>query len=211
MRSRVFRPHAMALAATLGLAALSAHANLAANGGFETGDFSGWDVATAPADINFVAVDSQTPYEGTYAAYFGTVATSTLSQTIATVNGLTYGVSFALQSANFDLAEPVNMFGFRWNGSSVLGLADQAFGDYVVYHFQLQASSDASTLSFAFNNPTSFWNLDAVDVEATTLTAPVPEPSTFCLAGIGMAALWLRTRKTRPSATAGVTSPDAAA
>ena len=210
MRSRVFRPHAFILAAALGLAGLSAHANLVANGDFESGDFNGWTVTEADSDISFVGVDEQAPNTGSFEAFFGSSAPSSISQTIGTTTGQTYDVSFALANSNYLVADTVatNSFDFAWSGASVVSLTNQSFGDYVLYDYQLVAAGSTASLAFTFQNPSAFWNLDSVDVEAV---AAVPEPSTFCLAGLGIGALWLRTRKNRTAASAGVTSPDVAA
>src|SRR5690242_3646121 len=77
--------------------------NLVTNCGFETGDFSGWTTTEAAsgslffvADASLIAVNS-----GDFAAAFGAFMppdTDTISQSIATIPGQPYVVSFFLMN-----------------------------------------------------------------------------------------------------------------
>ena len=85
---------ALALAAA---ATPSNAAELVTNGGFETGNFSGW---TLGGNTGFTGVDTASAHSGTYGAYFGAVgSTGTLSQLLNTVAGQTYTVSFWLSNS----------------------------------------------------------------------------------------------------------------
>lgn len=58
-------------AVVLGLVAGQARAgNLIVNGGFETGNFSGWTTTPTSSGSNFF-VDSRAPHTGSYDAFFG--------------------------------------------------------------------------------------------------------------------------------------------
>ena len=73
--------------------------NLIVNGGFETGDFTGW-TTTHAASGSFLAV-GHFPHSGTFGAVFaGTTEDSfdSISQTLATLPGHTYLVDFWLEN-----------------------------------------------------------------------------------------------------------------
>src|SRR5690349_12408753 len=107
MRTLSFR---LALAVILVLTAAHAKADLVTNGGFETGSFSGWTVASTsctgvgtnigtgnPGCLNAILSDPG-PHSGNYAAYLGSGAPDTLTQNLSTTAGATYNVSFWLAS-----------------------------------------------------------------------------------------------------------------
>ena len=64
---------------------------------------------------------------------------------------------------------------------------------YIHYSYNLTAASNSTTLMFSFVNPSSFTDLD--DVSVTALTAPVPEPETWALMGLGLIAVAARRRR----------------
>src|ERR1039457_6740312 len=98
-------------------------ANLVANCGFETGDFTGWTLAGNDVPIQLgslygvegVDPDTISPNSGDYQAYFGdTVANSiTLSRTISTAAGGEYVVSWYLAQ---DMP-PVNPYSNQYSAS----------------------------------------------------------------------------------------------
>ena len=164
-----------------------AHAgsNLVTNGSFETGDFTGW---TLSGDTTFTGVcDVSTcpggfaPEDGNYAAYFGPVGdTATISQTIATIPGDEYSLSFYL-------ANPVggtpNYFSVTFGNSSFsftnFGVA---FG-WQQFTLTTVATTDQTNLSFTFRNDPSYWFLDNVTVQQSG--GSTPEPGTLVLFGSG--------------------------
>ena len=78
--------------------------NLVTNCGFETGDFTGWTIGgnTTNPGGNYYGVDGFDAQSGNYGAYMsqdllGTGPTVNLSQTLSTVAGQQYQISFWLE------------------------------------------------------------------------------------------------------------------
>lgn len=141
--------------------------SLIVNGGFETGDFTGWTV-TNNTDIN--GVDSSNPHSGTYEAFVGQLTADglvSISQSVATNPGQSYIFSFWLT------AEPGSGFSgapdeFRasFGGNVLLDLKDVGPFPYTQYTYTVTATSATSLVQFDAANDASFFDLD--DVSLTT-------------------------------------------
>ncbi len=181
-----------ALAATVTCATPASATQLVTNGGFEAGDFSGW---TLTGNTGFTGIDSSA-HSGSHAAFFGQVgSTGSLSQTLSTVAGQMYNVSFWLED---DGGTP-SSFTAAFGGDSLLSLSDTSAFGYTLYTYDITASSSSTLLSFAFRQDPSYFHLDDVSVEDVS---SVPEPATWAMMilGMGAAGLTLRRRKTRGAA-----------
>jgi hypothetical protein len=166
---------------TMGIAQ-SAKANLIVNGGFETGDFTGW---TQTGNTNFTFVDGEPHPPGNRAAWFGAADFGGIFQSVATTAGAAYHFDFWLK--NTGSYSEAHAF---WNGSEIFTLIDP--GNFGYTHYQLtETAIGASTeIKFLFENNPSWYRLDDVNVSAAS---GVPDTSsTFSLLGLaslGVAAL----------------------
>ena len=188
MHVRISHSIAGCLATVALIVSMAAHANLVVNGGFETGDFTGW---TQFGDPGFTGVDSLAPQSGFYAAFAGSVgATGGIFQTLATTPGGAYVVDFWLQNeADVVGQSSPNFFSFSWGGVDELVLTDAPAFGYTHFSFLLLATSASTDLRFTFEHTPAFWDLD-------TVSAVVPEPGTLALVTLagGLVALTRRRR-----------------
>lgn len=184
-----FRHCALRMAGALAMAsvAATAQASLVTNGGFETGDFTGWTIA----GTSFDGVDTLAPHTGAFAAFFGTPAGSTLSQTLATVAGGHYSIEFWLQVESNGGAAP-NAVAVNWDGGPAeISLVDLPAAGYARYAFDAFASSATTSLSFRLADTPAFLDLDDVAVVS------IPEPSSLALIAIAGLAGGLARRRPR--------------
>jgi hypothetical protein len=188
---------AWVLAGTLSLSgAGSATAGGIVNGGFETGDFTGWTVNIDPL---FTLVIGNSPpdtyagfqsHTGTHFAALGdTPDLGTLSQTVSDTPGQNYTLSMYLAP---DGQQP-NEFKVQWNGVTLydeVNIALNPPGDvpflYSLLTFSVQGTgSDTLLLSEA---AAGYMALDDVSLTAASI---VPEPSSLILLVFGIGALGL--------------------
>lgn len=184
-----FRMIPIAAAASVALLAAGAQAAIV-NGGFETGDFSGWTVV---GSTDWTGVDASVARSGQYGAYFGEATPgNSISQTFSTVVGANYLVEFWLQLD--DSAAP-NAFSWSWNDVEQEGALEDAAGfSYTRFSKYLTATSESTTLSFNLLNAQSFFLLDDITV---TAPASVSEPSGIALACAALFGLGVASRRRR--------------
>jgi hypothetical protein len=178
--------------------------NLVLNPGFETGDFSSWNVTLAAhgtdLDVNGV------PNTGTSSAAFGGTTPGsydTIAQSFNTVAGGSYTFSFFLQvnggseegesARDIPAIDPIADFQAFWNGNMVLdsSLGNTGDFDFTKFSFTVTATGN-DTIAFSGYNVPAHYYLDDVSVDKGT-----PEPATWALLGSGLAAFGAIRRRAR--------------
>ena len=163
----------MALVASAAAVSASA-AELVANGGFETGDFSSWSLT---GNTGFAGVTNNPVHSGQYAFFDGAVGSvGVLSQTVATVAGQSYDFSFWLRS---DGGTPNNFTASLGGVALIAPLVNAGAFGFTQFSGTIVAASNNASLSFGFRDDPGFWELD--DVSLANGVGGVPEPATWGL------------------------------
>jgi hypothetical protein len=175
--------------------------NLVTNCGFETGDFTGWAISgnTTNPGGNYYGVDGFDANSGNFGAYMsqdllGTGSTVNLSQTLATVAGAQYQVTFWLDQDTPPTTGYTHSFTAMWGATTMLALTPTVSspgpnGVWTEYTFTETAASASTLLEFLFENDDNYRSFDDVSV------VQIPEPSTAVLAASALFALLLMRRK----------------
>jgi Bacterial Ig-like domain/Protein of unknown function (DUF642) len=148
-------------------------ANLVVNGGFETGDFTGWTLSgnVAPTIYGPQVFIANTAQSGQDAAGLGSVGPDgTLSQTIQTTAGQHYTLDFWLANG----ADGQNDFTAKWNGQTLAALANASAQGYTEYTFDVVGTASTSNLEFDFHQNPSYWSLDNISLTPVGSQAPPP-------------------------------------
>jgi subtilase family serine protease len=153
---------------------LSVGQSIVQNGGFESGDFRGWTlVGTANSGTtiyNTVAdagsLSDNVVHSGIYGAFLGDNIIATLSQTLNTLPGHRYVLSFWLANPQTGLGQ---QFMANWNTNSpatnqIYSLNNPPAFAYTNVSFVLTAAGTNTTLQFGAANPPDGWDLDDVTV-----------------------------------------------
>ena len=175
------------LLAVTAVAALSvaypAKANLVTNGGFETGDFTGWTPSASGAAVtsDFFGFP---PHSGSFQAH---ITNGSITQTLMTMAAQSYTISFWLEIPGGVVGDS---FAVKWGGSTIFTQPFQALG-YTEFTFTETASSASTALQFlGIGSDATNWLLDDVSVNAV---GTVPDGgTTVSLLGcalLGLAAL----------------------
>lgn len=186
------------LALACALSALTAHAQLIENGGFETGDFTGWDDA-GTVEIKTGNPGSAFVHSGSYGA---TLGSGILSQAFLTTPGEVYKVEFLLNT--LPLPNDVGLLEVTWGNFDIPGNLDlgtvellHSFNNpdpipgsgWYKYTYDVLALGNVSSLKFEFQTQAvTYPNNAALDgVKVTNLPdsftlpplngVPIGEPS----------------------------------
>jgi hypothetical protein len=171
---RIRRPCVFALVASICCIATAtvARADLVANGGFETGDFTGW---TQSGNTDFTGVTTGVAHSGDYAADLGPDGSlGYLSQMLDTTAGTSYRLNFFLSSDG----EAPNEFDVTLGETNLIQI-DVPSNGYVSESLTVTAIGSTTLLQFGFRNDNGFFSLDDVTVNS------VPEPDSLMLVCLG--------------------------
>jgi MYXO-CTERM domain-containing protein len=183
-----------ALVAVCGLlcTAGSARADYIVNGGFETGDFTGWTV-----NANSTAVESSfagyLPNSGSFFAALGNVGLplGTLSQTFTDTPGQTLIISMYLASNG----TTPNEFKVIFDGVTLSDQFNITPQGYTLLSYTVTATG-TDTLTLGERNDPNYLALDDVSVNPSNVSATPAPPSAVLLAigGVGLLGTRLRRR-----------------
>ena len=150
--------------------------NIVQNGGFETGDYSFWTLAhSGGPDLVDNGTKLTTVHTGTYAFAFGqTTLPATLSQTLSTVPGQTYLLSFWLSNPQSGSTET---FQASWNGSTVYSINNPGVLGWTNQKFIVSATGTNTVLQFSVRNDPWYFGLDDVTVTPVSLPSIIQQPS----------------------------------
>jgi hypothetical protein len=145
--------------------------SIVANGGFETGNFTGWTltgntiVGRGRNETLYDAVENGSQYSvvhsGSYGAFLGDDQLATLSQTLATASGQSYLLSLWLDNPE---AGTVQQFQVNWNGATLASFYNPPAFGWTNLQFVVSATGNSSVLEFGAENDPSYFGLDDVSV-----------------------------------------------
>jgi hypothetical protein len=188
-----------AVAAAVSFVGASAQAQIV-NGGFETGDDTGWTIVGDATGVVGAGYDAENPNSGNYFMALGDTDGAypygTVSQVVSDTAGQNYILSYYLMS---DGALP-NYDDVTWNGVTLAGsvvssLPDTRPNGYTLYQFNVTGTG-ADLLLFHEQNVPAYNALDDVALTPGSLGG-VPEPATWALmlSGFFGAGAFLRRRR----------------
>lgn len=137
------------------------------NGGFETGDFTGWTPSGNPA---YTSVSSTTTYvhAGSYGAQLGPSGSpGYLAQNLTTVTGQIYLLSLWLRNP---AGSTPNQFQVQWNGTTVFYQSNFTATAWTNVQMLVTATGSTTVLQLGFQDDPSYLGLD--DVSVTPLANP---------------------------------------
>ncbi|WP_052190770.1 PEP-CTERM sorting domain-containing protein [Chitinibacter sp. ZOR0017] len=173
-------------AIALAITAAGAHANLISNGDFSNG-LSGW--SCSGADLCQTSTYFSAQPGDAHAWGYDNDGYATLSQVISTVVGAKYDLSFL--SKAYQISGNALRFGF---GSYADSVSAPTTTNWIASTGSFIATSTQTQVSFFFSTipGSGTWGIDKVNVQ---MTAPVPEPETYALMGLGLIGLFAARRR----------------
>ncbi|HEY5346033.1 MAG TPA: protease pro-enzyme activation domain-containing protein [Verrucomicrobiae bacterium] len=190
---------------------ISINRSLVPNGGFETGDFTGWTLNGNGGQDDFVADSSSvsgiTPHTGSYYAAMGQAGSQAyLLQTLPTISGQKYLISLWLYNPTnatsiSGFRRPVtvtnypNEFSVSWNGGTLYDNVNFAKTSWTNLQFVVAASGSSTVLQIGGRDDLNYLGLDdvtltpgfspVVSVQPTNLTLLSGATAIFTTAVIG--------------------------
>jgi hypothetical protein len=184
----------------LALSSVNAHAELVQNGGFETGNLTGWTLTAVNPLFDSVTTISALVHSGTFGLSFGAVAPpDTLSQTLSTTAGTAYDISFWVNIRG----SPPNVVSLTFDGITLSDQTNFSTVGFQQFAFTATASTNSTLLAFGLEQDSGFSGLDDISVTPHVAGA-VPEPSTWAMMILGFAGVGFMAyrRKSKPALVA---------
>lgn len=169
-----------AVAAVLGVVATSAHAgiNYITNGGFESGDFTGWatTLASSGSDLSV----SSPGYTGEFSAAFAADATEydSISQLITVIPGQRYALSYWIQNLGQD-GDSLQVF---VEGAALLTETPVSapLDEWQMRSFEFQATIPSAQVRFSGYDDKAHFLIDDI----TVIILPTPGATALLSLGI---------------------------
>ena len=175
--------------------------SLVQNGGFETSDFTDWTLFGDGIIGNEILDAVESPFgpdhfsvahSGTYGALLGDSPMAILQQTLPTVPGQKYLISFWLNNpvAGAPTLNHMEQFEVNWNTNAITNTVyyvqnPPAFG-WTNFNFVLAGTGTNTTLQFGAQNQPDFFGVD--DISAIVI--PPPSFASVVTASNGVAFTW---------------------
>lgn len=142
------------------------------NGGFETGDFTGWTLVGQGFNADFITSNyfsEIAPHSGKFFALMGQsgLPLAELSQTLSTVSGQQYIFSAWVNSP--DGGAP-NECSISWNGTTLFDGVDMGAIGWTNLTFTVTATGNSTVIQFGMRDDATWLGLD--DVNVVPLLAP---------------------------------------
>jgi hypothetical protein len=158
---------------------------LVQNGGFETGDFTGWTLS-ASSTYNIVTSSSSLVHSGSYGAGLGQYPSlGYLSQTLTTSPGQNYLVSLWLDNPSNSYGATPNQFLVQWNGTAILNWTNVPYTSWTNLQYIVTATGTSTVLQFGFEDTPYYLGID--DVSVTPLLPPAFNSAQNGTAGFNLA------------------------
>jgi hypothetical protein len=192
MANMHIRIASMAVAAIL-FAVPAAAGELIQNGGFETGDITGWtEVGNyIPTGFNHATSSNfvgMTPYAGNYFFEFGNYTdegSAGISQTMGTVSGQTYDLSFEWSTGGAD-APGDQSYLVLWDGNVVDSISTNTGSTpWTLASLDVTGTGHDTLTIEGYRN----YGYNGIDNVSVTGAVPAPEPGTLALFGIALLGL----------------------
>src|SRR5665213_1991960 len=153
---------------------------LVQNGGFETGDFTGWTLNGDGYNANYVDGSGTfvTAHSGTYCALLGEPGVlAYLSQTITTTAGQKYLISLWLNNPLTGSSRNPNEFSVAWNGSTLYDKKTLAQSGWTQLQFVVTVTGSGTALQIGGLDNNYYLGLDDVAVTPGFAPAMTMQPA----------------------------------
>jgi hypothetical protein len=143
------------------------------NGGFETGNFTGWTL-NASSKYDFVTTSSSYVHSGSYGSALGQDGSlGYLYQTLTTSPGQNYLLSLWLDNPENSAGATPNQFLVQWNGTTIFNQTNIPFAAWTNLQFIVTATGASTLLKFGFEDTPYYLGLD--DISVTQISPPAFE------------------------------------